>query len=172
MPQGVVVCLRIQSMKVYHAAQKIIATGDRFRPIAFTALDGGALKLPCNRVHDVRRHLILQVEDVFEDAVITVRPNMHPVRGVDQLASDPYPVARFSHAAFQHIMHAKLAAHLPYIDGPAFVGEAEELQAATNSQLVRDSAVTISSTMPSLKQSCCGSPLRLSKGSTAMEGRS
>jgi hypothetical protein len=42
----------------------------------------------------------------------------------------------------------------------------------TNSQRIRDRAVMISSTMPSAKYSCSGSPLILAKGSTAIEGLS
>ena len=37
---------------------------------------------------------------------------------------------------------------------------------------MRDSAVMISSTIPSAKYSCSGSPLRLAKGKTAIEGLS
>ncbi len=40
----------------------------------------------------------------------------------------------------------------------------------TNSDLLRDSAAVISSTMPSAKYACSGSPERLAKGMTAMEG--
>jgi hypothetical protein len=42
----------------------------------------------------------------------------------------------------------------------------------TKSQRMRESAVMISSTMPSAKYSCSGSPLILAKGSTAMDGLS
>jgi len=42
----------------------------------------------------------------------------------------------------------------------------------TKSQRMRESAVMISSTMPSAKYSCSGSPLILAKGSTAIEGLS
>ena len=47
-----------------------------------------------------------------------------------------------------------------------------ELRAMTKSQRMRDSAVMISSTMPSAKYSCSGSPLILAKGSTAIDGLS
>src|SRR5436189_234946 len=46
-----------------------------------------------------------------------------------------------------------------------------ELRAMTNSTLVRESAVMISSTMPSAKYSCSGSPLMFWNGSTAMDER-
>src|SRR5437899_6218476 len=42
----------------------------------------------------------------------------------------------------------------------------------TKSQRMRDSAVMISSTMPSAKYSCSGSPLILANGSTAIDGLS
>ena len=47
-----------------------------------------------------------------------------------------------------------------------------ELRTITKSQRMRDSAVMISSTMPSAKYSCSGSPLRLAKGKTAIDGLS
>jgi len=46
-----------------------------------------------------------------------------------------------------------------------------EFRAMTISQRMRDGAVMISSTMPSAKYSCSGSPLRLWNGSTAIDGR-
>jgi hypothetical protein len=45
-----------------------------------------------------------------------------------------------------------------------------ELRAMTNNDLNRESAVMISSTMPSAKYSCSGSPLMFWNGSTAIEG--
>ena len=42
----------------------------------------------------------------------------------------------------------------------------------TNRDFERDSPVMMSSTMPSAKYSCSGSPLMFSNGSTAMEGLS
>src|ERR1700687_939280 len=47
-----------------------------------------------------------------------------------------------------------------------------ELRAITNSDLKRDSAVMMSSTMPSAKYSCSGSPDMFWNGSTAIEGLS
>src|SRR6516162_1126686 len=48
----------------------------------------------------------------------------------------------------------------------------EELRAITKNQRSLDSAVVMSSLMPSEKYSCSGSPLILTKGSTAIAGRS
>jgi hypothetical protein len=47
-----------------------------------------------------------------------------------------------------------------------------ELRAITNSDLKCDNAVMMSSTIPSAKYSCSGSPLMLENGSTAIEGLS
>jgi hypothetical protein len=47
-----------------------------------------------------------------------------------------------------------------------------ELRAITNSHLIRDNPVMISSTMPSAKYSCSGSPLMFWNGRTAIEGLS
>jgi hypothetical protein len=47
-----------------------------------------------------------------------------------------------------------------------------ELRAMTNSQRMCESAETMSSTTPSAKYSCSGSPLRFRNGSTAIEGLS
>ena len=48
----------------------------------------------------------------------------------------------------------------------------DELRAITKNQRSFDNAVMISSVMPSEKYSCSGSPLRLTKGSTAIAGLS
>jgi hypothetical protein len=47
-----------------------------------------------------------------------------------------------------------------------------ELRTITNSALVRDNAMMISSTMPSSKYSCFGSPLMFWKANPAMDGLS
>jgi hypothetical protein len=47
-----------------------------------------------------------------------------------------------------------------------------ELRAITNSHLIRDSPVMISSTIPSAKYSCAESSLMFWNGSTAIEGLS
>jgi hypothetical protein len=47
-----------------------------------------------------------------------------------------------------------------------------ELRAITNNHLMRDNPVMMSSTIPSTKYSCSGSPLMFWKGKTAIEGSS
>src|SRR5690242_8455689 len=81
---------------------------------------------------------------------------------VDQLPGDADPIAGFAHRALQHVAHAKLTTDLLHIDGLSLVGEG--LRAITNSQCIWLNAVMISSTMPSAKYSCSGSPDMLSNG--------
>ena len=73
--------------------------------------------------------------------------------------------------AFEHVAHPQLSAHLLHIDGPTFIGETR-VTSDYEQPRMRDNAVIISSTMPSAKYSCSGSPLKLSKGSTAIDGLS
>ena len=65
-----------------------------------------------------RGHLVLQVEDVLERAVETVRPQMRPRLGVDQLAGDPHLGAGLAHGAFQHVADPELAPDLLHVHGP------------------------------------------------------
>ena len=68
-------------------------------------------------------HFVLDGENVFERAVITIGPDVMPVGGVDQLRVDADPVPGFPHAAFKHVTDTKLAPHLPNVDRLALVGE-------------------------------------------------
>ena len=56
-------------------------------------------------------------------AIEFLGPQMRAGLGLDQLPGDPQRRARLSHAAFQHVAHAKLASDLPDVDRPALVGE-------------------------------------------------
>ena len=89
------------------------------------------------------------------------------VRGIDNRA----PAMHAAGAVDGYIADAKVASDLFHIDGVALVVKLE-LRAMTKSQRMRDSAVMISSTIPSAKYSCSGSPLILAKGSTAIDGLS
>ena len=93
-------------------------------------------------------------------------------RSIDQLAGDPHPLARLADAALKDVAHAEFTSDLLDVDGPALVGEATNCARSRTSDLKRESAVMISSTMPSAKYSCSGSPLMFWNGSTAMDGLS
>jgi len=75
------------------------------------------------------------------------------------------------HAALKHLAHAELASDLTNVRQLALVGELE-LRAITNSNLKRASAMMMFSTMPSVKYSCSGSPLRFWRCKTAIDGLS
>ena len=96
---------------------------------------------------------------------------MDGIASVDQLPVNADPVADFAHAAFEHIAYAKFAGDLLHIDIFTFVRKTG-ISRDDEEPLIRDSAVMMSSTVPSAKYSCSGSPLRLLNGSTAMDGLS
>src|SRR5262249_14393934 len=62
-------------------------------------------------------------EDVGKVAIESVSPEVSASRGVDELAGDPDPVARLAYTSLDHVVNAKLAADLLYVDRLAFVGE-------------------------------------------------
>jgi hypothetical protein len=77
----------------------------------------------------------------------------------------------FTHRAFQHIADARFAADLPHVDRVALVREG---RIAGDDEKPADAGerVMISSTMPSTKYSCSGSPLMFWNGRTAIDGLS
>ena len=116
--------------------------------------------------------LILELEHIFDRAVEPVGPQMRAGFGLDQLRGDADPAAALAHRAFEHIAHAQFAPDLLHIDGLALVGEARIAGDHEQPADAADSAVMISSTMPSTKYSCSGSPLMFWNGSTAIDGLS
>jgi len=89
-------------------------------------LPGHATDLAClqRRLDDsgnVGRDLILKLEHVFERTVEPVGPQMRAGLRLDQLRRDAHPVARFAHAAFEHVAHSQFARHLLHIDRLALV---------------------------------------------------
>ena len=67
--------------------------------------------------------LILQVKDVFECAVKSIRPQMGASRYIDELSGDAKAASRLAHAAFEHVSNTKLPPNLFDVDSLAFVGE-------------------------------------------------
>src|SRR3989442_3579802 len=90
---------------------------------------------------------------------------------VDHLRGIAHATAGSTHRAFEDLTDAEFPADLLHIDRLAFVYKAR-IAGETKSQRMRESAVMISSTMPSAKYSCSGSQLMLAKGSTAIDGLS
>ena len=65
--------------------------------------------------------LFLRVEEVGIWFVEAFGPKMRAALGVDELGTDPDPVARALHAAFENVTRAELEADLANIDRPALV---------------------------------------------------
>src|SRR5450631_1551051 len=104
---------------------KIVVVGFKaFSGFALSAFDFGALQLRIYCADHTARHLVLQIENIFELAVEPVGPKVRSRRSVNQLPCDANPVAGFTHATLEHVTHTKFAADLLDIDGFAFVSEA------------------------------------------------
>ena len=152
-------------------AQIKIVGAQAVRTLASGPLDLAQPKVRLDDSDDRLGDPILQFEYVVERAVEPVGPEMSPCVGLDQLRGDAQSVGRLAHAAFQHIAHSEFAPDLPDVDRSALVDEGR-ISGDTNSHLMRESAVVMSSTMPSTKYSCSASPLMFWNGSTAMDGLS
>ena len=107
-----------------HAAQVIVVSREAFGRLVQRALHFGLLDLRRDGADHARGDLVLQVENILERAVETVRPQMRAGRGVDQLPGDADLVAGLADAAFEHVADAELAADLFDVDRLALVGEA------------------------------------------------
>ena len=104
---------------------------------------------------------------IFADLI----PEVGASLSLDQLRGDAHSPAGLAHRALEQIAHAQLRTiRLTSTACPLYAKL--ELAAMTNSQRMRASAVIISSTMPSVKYSCSGSPLRFWNGNTAIDGLS
>ena len=115
--------------------------------------------------------LVLDGEDVLEVAVEALRPKMKAAGRIDQLGIDPDAIGHPPDAAFEHITYLQVLRDLPGRRRPSLVLEGRVAR-VTDKAESWDRSVIRSSVKPSLKYSCSGSRLRLSNGSTAIEGLS
>src|SRR6266481_9600583 len=93
--------LRHRDESVGQGAQIEVIGIEAVRPLAPRAVD---LALPERRLDyagDADRDLVLKLENVFEQAVEPVGPEMRAVCRIDQLCGDAYPVSALSHRAFE-----------------------------------------------------------------------
>ena len=67
---------------------------------------------------------ILDRENVFERAVVSLRPQVSSGGGLNKLARNAKAIAGFSDTAFEHIAHSEFAADLFDVYGVALVGKA------------------------------------------------
>lgn len=77
-----------------------------------------------DRAHNACGHLVLQREDIGQQALETLGPKMHAAAGIDQLTAKPQLVSRFAYTALDQIPHAKFAPDLLGVDVAALVGKA------------------------------------------------
>ena len=83
---------------------------------------------------DLAGHVVLHRKDVGEVAIEALRPEMAVIGGVDELGSDPNPIAGFANASLEHISDAERLADLLDGNGPALereggiAGDDEELR--------------------------------------------
>jgi hypothetical protein len=88
------------------------------------SLDFRGLQCWLDDPSDTDRHLVLQIENVLKRAVEMVGPEMCAALRFDQLSGNPHPVSAFPDRAFQHVPHAKFAAHLLQVNRAALVSAA------------------------------------------------
>jgi hypothetical protein len=62
------------------------------------------------------RHLVLKLEDVFQETVEPVGPEMRAGRRVDQLRADAHAAAGLSHRAFEDIAHTQFTPDLLHVE--------------------------------------------------------
>src|SRR5262249_1742892 len=72
------------------------------------ALDLGAANARLDDPDDRRGDLVLEVEDVFHDAVVSVGPDMLAGLRIDELTGDAHAIAALAHAAFEDVADAEL----------------------------------------------------------------
>src|SRR5262245_52460294 len=69
-----------------------------------------------DRADDACRDVILQIEDIFDIALVSFRPDMIAAGCVDELGRDADTASRLPHAALHHVADTQLASHLGYAD--------------------------------------------------------
>src|SRR5262245_34170095 len=67
-----------------------------------------------DRHNDRARKLILHREEIFELAVIPLRPAVCTGIGIDKACTDPNSLTRPAHAALQEVAHAESASNVPW----------------------------------------------------------
>ena len=85
------------------------------------AADLGGLQCRLDDAGDVDRHLVLEVENIFQGAVEAIGPEVGARFGLDQLCGDTHPVPTLAHRAFQDVADTELASHLLHADRTSLV---------------------------------------------------
>jgi hypothetical protein len=127
------------------------------------------VKVRLDRGDHILGDFILDREDVAQLAVVPLGPDVLTGHCIDELPGDANPSTRGPDAAFEDVTDGQLDTDLPNVDGSPLVGEGRVAR-DDEEPARRDSAVVISSVIPSAKCSCSGSPLIFVNGRTAIEG--
>ena len=104
-------------------------------------------------------------------AIVTLRPKVAAISPVNQLTGNADRAPAFADAAFNDKITPQRSPDFLHIHMLALVGVDGVARHHTQPDTF-DRSVMMSSVMPSLKYSCSGSPLMLTNGRTAMDGRS
>ena len=93
------------------------------RRLAQRAFGFAVAKLLQQGVADGSSQFVLQLEDIFQRAVVAFRPDMAVMLGVDQLRGQPDAIAGLAHAAFQNELDAEFLRDLPEVGRLALVSK-------------------------------------------------
>ena len=80
-------------------------------------------ELEIQGMRETAADLLLRLGEALPASLDPLSPEVPAALGVDQLHVHPRLAARPPHATFEHIPDAELAAHLPYVDRSALVGQ-------------------------------------------------
>src|SRR6187200_1819782 len=94
------------------------------RRLQFDALKFECLYLRVNGSHDAARNVVLQLKNIRQVAVESIRPKMPAGRCVDKLTRYSNLLPGFPNAAFEDIPNAQLATYMPHINGLPLVRKA------------------------------------------------
>ena len=122
-PQPYRVCFALQTRNMGQCLHVVVISVEIVRTFPLRPARLGRPDRRLDRPYDAARDLILEIEDVDQIAIEAVGPDVMTRARIDELARYANPVARLSHAPFQHVPHAQLAPNLADVDGPALVGE-------------------------------------------------
>ena len=84
----------------------------------------GRTKSDLERVNDPVGNVVLHLKDIYQIAVVPVRPQVAATGRIDELRCDTNALGRPANRAFEHRLHAKLAADGADVDRASLIGKA------------------------------------------------